>query len=393
MQQHPWRLVLGGMVAMAAGMGVGRFIYTPILPVMVEQLGLTTSQAGLIASFNYLGHLVGALLAASAMFAGSRYRYLIAALVVNAIGLAAMGLTANFAAELIIRFIAGVAGAFVLIFVSAIILDRLAASGRSDLAPWHFGGVSAGIALSAPVVALLVSGGAAWSDLWFAGAVLAAIGLALSIWLIPASDPPPTVAPPAPKAANLFALRAMITAYGLFGFGYVITATFIVAIVRGAPEIRSLEPYIWTLFGLAGIPTGAIWAWMGEKRGIFQTYAVACLVEAVGVAASILWLSPTGAITAMLCLGGTVIGITALGLIAVRNLSLGDPRPNLAIATAAFGAGQVVGPTFAGLLHDWLGSFVLPSLVAAAALLVAAGLAIAAGAYRPPETSRIAPVT
>jgi MFS family permease len=77
----------------------------------------------------------------------------------------------------------------------------------------------------------------------------------------------------------------------------------------------------------------------------------------------------------------------------VRNLSTGDPRPNLALATAAFGVGQVVGPAFAGLLHDWLGSFVLPSLVAALALFAAAGLALAAAAYRPPETSRIAPVT
>jgi hypothetical protein len=82
-----------------------------------------------------------------------------------------------------------------------------------------------------------------------------------------------------------------------------------------------------------------------------------------------------------------------LGLIAVRNLSMGDPRPNLALATAAFGAGQVVGPTFAGLMHDGLGSFVIPSLVAAFMLFAAAGLAIAASAYRPPATSRIAPVT
>jgi predicted MFS family arabinose efflux permease len=393
MRQNSLPLVIGGMAAMAAGMGVGRFIYTPILPVMVEELGMTTSQAGIIASANFMGHIVGALFAASSMFAGSRYRYMLVALVVNALGLVAMGATADFIAQLIIRFIAGAAGAFVLIFSAALVLDRLAASGRAVLSSWHFGGVGAGIAFSAPVIAWLIAQGASWSDLWYASAALAFVGLGVSAWLIPASDPPATSPPAAPKSANPFALRAMIAAYGLFGFGYVITATFIVAIVRGAPEIRALEPYVWTLFGLSAASTGALWMRVSERRGIFQAYAIACVVEAVGVAASILWVSPAGVVVAMLFLGGTVTGLTALGLIAVRNLSVGDPRPNLALATAAFGAGQVVGPTFAGFMHDWLGSFVIPSLVAAFTLFIAGGLALAASSYRPPATSRIAPVT
>jgi predicted MFS family arabinose efflux permease len=393
MRQNPWRLVLGGMIAMAAAMGVGRFIYTPILPVMAEQLGLTASAAGLIASANYLGHLAGALLAAASALRGSRYRYMMIALGANVAGLIVMGVTDSFIAQLAIRFVTGVAGAFALIFSAALVLDRLAASGHGALSSWHFGGVGAGIAISAPVVAWLVGEGASWTDLWFAAALMAFAGFILSAWLIPASDPPAIAVPSAPRPASAFPLRAMIAAYGLFGFGYVITATFIVAIVRGAPEIAVLEPYVWALFGLAALPTGALWMMVSARRGIFQAYAIACLVEALGVAASILWVSPAGAITAVLFLGGTITGLTALGLIAVRNLSTGDPRPNLALATAAFGAGQVIGPAFAGLLRDWLGSFVLPSLIAALALFAAAGLALAASAYRPPETSRIAPVT
>ena len=190
MQQGPWRLVLGGMIAMAAGMGVGRFVYTPILPVMVEQLGLTTSHAGLIASANYLGHLAGALLAAASVLTGSRYRYMLIALTVNVVGLIVMGLTDSFLALLAIRFVTGMAGAFVLIFASALVLDRLAASGHGSLSSWHFGGVGAGIAISAPLVAWLVAGGASWSTLWFVAALLAFAGLVLSAWLIPATDPP-----------------------------------------------------------------------------------------------------------------------------------------------------------------------------------------------------------
>ena len=110
----------------------------------------------------------------------------------------------------------------------------------------------------------------------------------------------------------------MTVAYGLFGFGYVITATFLVAIVRLTEEIRVLEPWIWILFGLAAIPSVTIWARLGERLGVMNAFAVACLVEAVGVAASVEWVTITGMCFSALLLGGTFMGLTALGFIAAR---------------------------------------------------------------------------
>src|SRR5258707_13625560 len=102
---------LGGLIALAAALGIGRFVYTPILPPMVEALHLSKSEAGLIASANFVGYLAGALLATTRL-PGSRRAWLVGALSVNALGLAAMGLTSSLTFFLLLRLIAGVASAF-----------------------------------------------------------------------------------------------------------------------------------------------------------------------------------------------------------------------------------------------------------------------------------------
>jgi predicted MFS family arabinose efflux permease len=375
MRDNPWRLALGGMAALAAGMGVGRFVYTPMLPIMAEALHLTSAEAGLIASANFLGYLAGALLAAAPVLRGSQRFYLVGALAVNALTLVAMGLTTAFAAHLVLRFCGGLASAFILVFASALVLDRLAASGHDRLSAVHFAGVGGGIAISALAVAGLAAAGIGWQGQWLVSGLLGLIGLAFVITLLPGDAPHRPSADPGKAAPVPLALRAIIAAYGLFGFGYVITATFVVAMVRAAPQINTLEPTIWVLFGLSAVPSVALWMWIGARLGVLPAFAAACLIEAAGVAASVMWISAPGILIAVICLGGTFMGLTALGLIAARRLSAGDPRPNIALMTAAFGAGQVLGPAFAGLLFDRLGSFAVPSVAAAVALVLAAGLA------------------
>src|SRR5690349_17487023 len=154
MNKSPLTLAFGGLLAMAAGIGIGRFVYTPILPPMVEALSLSKAQAGLIASANFVGYLAGALLAAVRL-PGSRRGWLLAGLVLNVVCLAAMGASTSLALFLLLRLAAGLASALCLIFSSALVLDRLAATGRSGLSALHFSGVGIGIALSAAAVAML----------------------------------------------------------------------------------------------------------------------------------------------------------------------------------------------------------------------------------------------
>lgn len=381
MEKRPLLLAIGGLLAMAAGLGIGRFVYTPILPPMVEALQLTKGQAGLIASANFIGYLAGALLGALQL-PGSRRTWLLTALAVNAICLAGMGAAATMPLFIALRLIAGAASAFILIFSSALVLDRLAAAGRASLSAVHFAGVGSGIALSAILVATLLRAHASWQTLWFASAVLSfAAAIAVAV-LVPPDEAAPQTARTQSAAGASPGFAALIAAYGLFGFGYVITATFIVDLVRGAPAIAHLEPYIWLVVGLSAVPSVALWTALGTRWGVMRAYVVANLVEAVGVAASALWVQTAGVIVAAIFLGGTFVGLTALGLVAARQGSTGDPRRSIALMTVSFSLGQILGPIFAGYLYDATGSLSTPSLAAATALVIAALLSLLAERQR-----------
>jgi predicted MFS family arabinose efflux permease len=177
------------------------------------------------------------------------------------------------------------------------------------------------------------------------------------------------------EAASAHASRSriwpLVLAYGLFGFGYVITATFLGAMVRNSPGVQAFEPWIWIVVGLAAIPSVSLWSSLGHRIGILNALAAACFAEALGVAASVLWVNVWGLFLAAALLGGTFMGITALGLIAARRMSA-SPLRSLSLMTAAFGVGQIVGPTAAGFGYQLTGSLYLPSLIAALALCVAA---------------------
>jgi predicted MFS family arabinose efflux permease len=362
------------MIAMAVGIGIGRFVYTPILPPMLVGLGLSKAAAGLIASANFAGYLVGALAAMRSALPGSRRAWLLGALVLSGVTTGAMGFCSTVPAFLVLRFVGGVASALVLILSSALVLERLAECGRPGLGALHFAGVGVGIAISAALVAMLLDG-RSWALLWQASGAVSLLGALVVAVLVPAEVNLPVVLRPPGLATRNTRLRRMTIAYGLFGFGYVITATFLVAIVRGTPAIRDLEWVIWIVVGLAAAPSVWFWTVLGRQIGMAAAFAVAALAEAVGVLASVVWPSPVGICLAAALVGGTFMGLTALGLMRARELAVShDPRRVMAAMTGAFGVGQIIGPVLAGVVFDATGGFTVPSFAAAGALVVAAFL-------------------
>lgn len=382
--RSPAAVALGGLFALAAAMGIGRFVYTPILPFMAEGLDLPADDAGLIASANFLGYLAGALAGASRSLPGSPRLWFLGGLFVSALTSAAMAMTECLPLFLLIRFVSGVASAFALVFSASLILDRLTAAGRSGLSALFFAGVGCGIAFSALLVSACAHLGADWRALWLASSASTLVFLAVAAVLVPAEAPAavtPAEIPAATAAGSPFASAArirLILAYGLFGFGYVITATFVNTIARTVPALQTTEPYVWFTVGLCAAPSIYVWNRIAARTGVRNAFALACVLESAGVALTVISTSPALFLLGAALLGATFMGITALGLAEARREASPDGaaaiRRMLAVLTASFGVGQVAGPWFAGQLHHLTGSFSASSLAAAAALLVAAVL-------------------
>ncbi|KQV01267.1 MFS transporter [Mesorhizobium sp. Root102] len=377
------RFAFAGMVAMAVAMGIGRFVYTPILPGMMEELHLSPADAGWIASANYLGYLVGAFAAAGGWAHGRERLLMLAGLGASAVLAALMGLTDAMAAFLVIRFLAGLASAFVMVFMASIVFSHINAAGRGDLQAWYFGGVGLGIAVSAAMMAVLVTEHAGWSAGWLWSAAISACGFVLVALLV--NEGPLSNGEVAREPALRMdrSLIKVVIAYGLFGFGYVVTATFLVAIVRQGGGSRVFEAMVWMVAGLAGFPSTWLWQKIAARTGLYAAYALACFIEVVGVTASVAIGGRTGPLLGGVLLGGTFIAITAFGLQTARQLAPQAPRRIFALMTAAFGLGQIIGPVVAGFLAQMSGDFFLASITAAVVLVVSGAITWSAAPKSP----------
>ena len=368
---------LAGAVAMAAAMGFGRFSFTPILPGMMAGVPLSAADAGFIASANFVGYLVGAVLGAYGWAAGRERLVALLSLLATAILLAAMAATESVLVFAVIRFLAGVASAFTLVFTSAIVLSHGAVAGNDHVQAAHFGGPGAGIAISSVMVLALgyvfddAAGG--WRADWIGGALFCLVSLGVAWALLP-KGPVHTGQAKEPALVWNRPMVVLTLSYGSFGFGYVITATFLVAIARMSASGPIVEFLCWFIAGVTATVALFIWKPFVRLLGLGGVYVAALIIEAIGVLATVALPHSVAPLIGGALFGATFLAITAYGLQIGRRLSPDSPRRILALMTAAFGVGQIIGPVVAGWIAQVTGNFVLPTIIAAVVLVFCAAL-------------------
>lgn len=343
-----------GLLALAAAMGIGRFAFTPVLPLMQQAGALDLAGAGVLAGANYLGYLVGAL--ACTVFSARPQAAARAGLAVVALATLAMAVPgSSFIGWSAMRFAAGAASACVFVGVASL----------SVSAP-TYAGVGLGIAgagLLALVVALAgASAATAWLALGGAAAVLAALA-----WRGFGEVPPAAPRAAAPAASGAAASRReqarLVACYGALGLGYILPATFLPAAARAVVPDPAVFGWTWPVFGAAAALSMPAAAPLLARWPARRVWAAAQAVMAAGVLAPVVAPGLAALVVAALAVGGTFMVVTLAGMQEARRVA-GAGAPRLVGAmTTAFAAGQVVGPLL--VRGDALA---LPSLVAAAAL-------------------------
>ncbi|TWS20509.1 YbfB/YjiJ family MFS transporter [Tsukamurella asaccharolytica] len=358
------RIGFGALAGLAAAMGLGRFAYTPILPLMQEQAGISPGSTAIVATFNYLGYFLGAIaLAIWPRLARSTVllRASLLALVASEI---AMVLAVNVPLWSVVRLIAGLASAVVFVYCANAVAGT-AAAGTA------FCGVGVGIAASGVLVVGLgeVVG---WRALWWVSALATAL-FGLVAWRLPpsaatAAPRPDGAAPPRPGIAGW----ALGTSYFLEGVGYIVLGTFLVAAVAAGGE--SWEgPAAWVIVGLAAAISPLLWTRLRRHRSAESLLVIALLLQVVSAVSPALVRGPSAAAVSAVLFGGTFIGVVMLSMEA--GARIGIPRA-AAVLTAAYGIGQIVGPlVVAPMLGDGYDAAFLTAggvLVASAALAAVA---------------------
>lgn len=362
------RLLAAGAAALALAVGIGRFAYTPVLPAMQAATGFSTTIAGWIAGWNYLGYLLGALVAARLATHGRRSAIMLGSVAASILTTAAMGATTSVALWCALRLVSGLASAGVLVISSSIVLEALAKAARPHLMGVHFSGVGTGIAISGLVVALGV-GALDWRGLWF---VLAGVSVALALMVLPLGRShrvPPRGSVSTPS--EHFSAALLVASYFLEGLGYVVTGTFLVAIAKQMPSIGGAAESLWIVVGLAGAPSTLLWSRLAARWGAPAALIAAHLVQAAGIVLPVLSGSLWVALVAAVFFGGTFMGITAI-IVAFGGRVSRRPARMIGLLTAAFGLGQMIGPVIAGWLAERQGGFDGSLLLAAGAVVLGA---------------------
>lgn len=372
-------VLLGGICALMAAMGVGRFAYTPILPRMQAALPFSDAAAGALASVNFAGYLLGAMVTIFLSPARGQVTCLRLSLLVNILTTAGMGLTVDYRLWTVLRFLSGFSSAGVFVLASGIVLDVLARHRRTTASGLLYSGVGGGIALTGVAVPVLDALWG-WRGTWLGLAALAALlGGGVWRWLVQGASPGSgRKEKGGEREAGGRLLPWLAGAYFCEGLGYVVTGTFLVSMVQRTTGLPGVAAGSWVLAGVAAVPSCVLWSRLAARTGFPTAIVLAHLVQAVGIVLPLLLPNAAGAFGGALLFGGTMLGIVTLALGWGRTLLPHQTGRVVGILTTAFGAGQILGPAAAGWLADRMAGFAFP-LVAAAAVVALGALLIPAG--------------
>lgn len=391
-QRERLKVLGAGIFSLILVMGVARFAYTPLLPLMQQQAGLGMAEAGWLAAINYAGYLCGALTASLISDLVLKDRLYRIGMVVAVASTALMGLSNDLTVWAISRFVAGLCSAAGMLLGTGLILNWLIRHNHRSELGIHFTGIGLGIASCALAVALMKPL-LDWREQWFAFTALGCLLLIPALRWLPAPDAAALTKtgqklvdnPP----GNAF-LRLFMAAYFCAGVGYVVSATFIVAIIERIPGMAGKGTLVFLVIGLGAAPACVVWDLIARRTGELTALIGAAALQIVGILLPVLVPGLVGAVAGALLFGGTFIGMVSLVLTMAGRYYPTKPAKMMGKMTLSYGAAQILAPAITGWLATRLGGYGVGLYLAAGAMALGVVLLVLLRAMERRETAALA---
>ena len=365
------RVYFAGICSLIVTVGVARFSYSLLLPIMQDGAGLTELGGGWLASTNFMGYMFGVLLAASLHNLNYKYNLHRVYLILSVATTAAMAITTDMVTWAVLRFVAGVCASGGLIIASGLILKWLVKHNHRAELGIHFSGAGLSIIVTSLLVEAMLMMSADWQQQWLALAMMAAI-FSIPAWLW---MPDPFVAgkakltikdnPPSKSYKSL-----MMLAYFCAGYGYVVSSTFIVDIVNRVEGLQGQGGFIFLLVGVAAAPAPLLWDRIARNLGYLKALLAAYILQAIGIILPAINDSLTFVILSALLFGGTFIACVSLVLTMAGKFYPSNPAKFMGTMTLAYGAAQIIAPITTGYLAEALGNYDIGLYLSAAVVML-----------------------
>jgi predicted MFS family arabinose efflux permease len=370
------KVLSAGIFSLILALGVARFAYTPLLPLMQQQAGLGVAEAGWLAAINYAGYLSGALIASRISSLVLKDRLYRIGMVLAIVSTVVMGLSTNLVVWALSRYVAGLTSAAGMLLGTGLIMNWLIRHNHRSELGIHFAGIGLGIAGCAGAV-MLFTPWLDWREQWFAFTALGCLLLVPALRWLPAPDTTgltTTGQKLHDKPPSALYLRVFMAAYFCAGFGYVVSVTFIVAIVNQLPGLTGWGNLVFLAIGIGAAPACISWDFIARRIGDLNALILAAVLQIAGILLPVMVPGVWAAMLGALLFGGTFIGMVSLVLSMAGRYYPSMPAKMMGKMTLSYGVAQIIGPAVTGQIGARLGSYNAGLYVAAVIMALGAGL-------------------
>lgn len=368
-------ILLAGIIALIIGVGVARFVFTSLLPPMLEDY-LTISFAGVLASINYVGYLAGSIFSVFIKDINTKVKFFRFGMFLCFITTLMLGITTSDTIWVISRVLAGFGAAMALVVGSAIVMNKLNIQNKTKAMGIHFSGIGFSILISDLIVRIVFYFNGTWQFAWVVLAIFAFVMSFYSMYILSYDKEVKQNSVKHHIDKSLFSpfVIILIMAYFCEGVGMVVQGTFLPDIINSLKGLEGFGSFTWTLVGLAGIPSCIIWMMLAHKYGSVNIIILAMFLQVIGILISALTNNIYLNLFSGILYGGTFIGLVALFMNLGGKIAGNNPVMLMGALTTAYGIGQVVAPLYSVALIEHFKTYDYTLYVTA--FIVSGGIAL-----------------